>query len=219
MLGPGSEQSLVSATMWPLLSRDHHHHLWQDCCHQTTLITMIEASEWVLLVVETCPLQDMCHRQELFYRTQQLKGQWGMRDPMVWVWADLFLTDTSATSVSGWRLECLKLLDFAEAPVLSPIEWCLVTGHLHLGSECGEEQWPGAHCECDAVGSVPHSWHGSHSGDSELCYTGLLSQHQQWQGWVRCYWHQQWWSILLIQWQDLHELCQISDAGHWRLWW
>ena len=49
------------------------------------------------------------------------------------------LADTSATRTSGeilnYRLGCLKLLDFAEALVLSPIEWFLLQVDILLSRD------------------------------------------------------------------------------------
>ena len=54
-----------------------------------------------------------------------------------------FLAGTSATRAGGeilnYRLGCLKLLDFAEALVLSPIEWFLYsTDSMHEDAGAGD---------------------------------------------------------------------------------
>ena len=74
-----------------------------------------------------------------FYRTQQMEGWWGRMDlPVIYYF--------SATRASGeiwnYRLRCLKLLDFAEALVLNPIEWSLTCGHQPGGGGL-LPFWPG----------------------------------------------------------------------------
>ena len=105
-----------------------------------------------------CWVRSVINQQAPFYSIQQFEGCWGRLEllemPYVLSMSRSFLlADTSATRFSGeilnYRLGCLKLLDFAEALVLSPKNdpWSTHFSWLRCGdglvSPGDWSQWPG----------------------------------------------------------------------------
>ena len=117
--------------------------------------------------VRTCPaLVTIRHslgagKNHSMYRTQQLKGCWGRLDFVV-----IFFSSTSATRASGkilnHRLGCQKLLDYAEAQVLSPIEWS-----LGQETEWLRSRWGGLESQRKKCWHKSNHWHQRpHPGQS-----------------------------------------------------